>query len=282
MPRSTPFALALVLASVTPAPAQQVQQEATVVRSVRATGQLGVGVQPEFHYKRKLLKFPAILEELQVTDAQQEALKQADEEFTLAAKRLTRQIQQTREQLKQQGDPAAEQAFRLETLNYGKKLTQPTEKPFLKVLDRNQAKRLEQIQIRADGYMAFMRPDVLDRLGLTPDQETAIAALVAEARTQVFAAATIAVTPAHDFTTLPEEARQARFASPDYQAALAQVRTKVTDARTTALRAIREVLTKAQQATFKNMVGEPFDFRKLTAVATPERPALPGSPARAD
>ncbi len=265
MNRRALLALVWMVGSVASSPAQE-SKEGTVVRSLRTTGQLGVGVEPKMYSKRDLLKIPAVLDELKVTDDQREALKGAEKEDLLETKRLYQQIQQAKAQLKQGDDPAAEQAFRRETLNYAKKLTRSVEKPYLKVLDKKQAKRLEEIQIRADGYMAFERPDVLDRLGLTPEQAEAIDARVAASRRSVFAATAIAVSAATDSTTMSEEQKQALLATKDYQAEVEKVQARVIEARSAALREIRKLLTNPQQATFKNMAGEPFDFGKLNPV----------------
>ena len=237
---------------------------------------LGLGVDPELHSKRELLKVPGILDELHATDEQRTRLKAAEVEAEREAKQIYQKIQDEKGRLQRDGEPGADRVFRQQTLDDARRLTRDFERPLLKILNPKQVKRLEQIQIRADGSEAFTVAEVTDRLGLTPDQEAAIAACVKAGH----ASARQAAAPYRQASTassqLPEDQGQARRASEPFLATASRARSSVIAARSTTLRAIRDILTTAQQATFRNLAGPPFDFDQLDPVqrlkaATPGR-----------
>ena len=236
---------------------------------------LGVGVDPKVHTKSELLAIPGVLDELKVSDEQRERLKAALEKARREARRIYEEIQGGKAQLKQQGEEDAERALRLQSLGYVKQLTRDFEKPVLKVLDPKQAKRLEQIQVRADGFMAFDLPDVTGKLGLTPDQEADIAACVKAGRAGFLRAAPPYRRAAAESAKLPEADGKAARGSADFLATAERAQAGVLAARADAMREIRKVLTTAQQATYRNMLGPPFDFARLDPVRALKKAAAP-------
>ena len=278
MRRPTLLAITILLGSTRASLAQE--PEKPPVRGEVRVGQpgdidqlgLGVGVDSVQHSKSALLKIPAILDELKATDEQKDKLKAAEKQVKEGVAKRYQQIQDEKSRLKQQGDPAAEAAFRKQSLAYAGQLTRDFERPLLKVLDRNQLKRLEQIQIRADGYLAFAIADVTDRLGLTPDQETAIAECVAAGRKSARGAAWPYRQASNELARLPEDQKKVRLAGDEFQTSAAKTQSSVLEARSATLREIRKILTNAQQATFRNMVGPPFDFEPLSPIKPTKPP----------
>ncbi len=242
--------------------------KAEVGRPGRGVGNfgLGVGVDPIKYTKAELLKIAGIQEELGLSDQKLSKLKEAQAECKQEEARIYQRYQDETARLKQAGDREAELAYRRATLAHAGKLTREFERPLLKVLDPKQLKRLEQIQIRADGYGAFSIPEVTDRLGLSTDQEAAIAGCLKAGRTQALLAARSYREASTAAAELPADGQPARLNSADFLATATKAQAAVVEARSGTLREIRKVLTNAQQATFRNMVGPPFDFNKLSPI----------------
>ena len=285
MRRTAWHAIALICWMAAPGWAQDVKDGAPPARAEVGVGRpgagidqlgLGVGVDPKGYTKSELLAVPGVLDELQVTDEQRERLKVAAGQAKRDANRIYEKIQGGKAQLKAQGEEDAELAMHRQALGYVKQLTRDFEKPVLKVLDAKQAKRLEQIQVRADGFLAFDLPDVTGKLGLTPDQEAAIAECVKAGRTSTRVAAFPYRQAAAESAGRPEGERKAARESTASLGIAERAQAGVLAARAETLREIRKVLTTAQQATYRNMLGPPFDFARLDPVRQLKQAAAPG------
>ena len=284
MSRTICHAIALVCGMAAPGWAQDSKEGAPAAKAEVGVGRpgagvnqlgLGVGVDSKVYTKSELLAVPGILDELKVTDEQRERLKAAQGQAKREANRIYQKIQAGKAQLKAQGEDDAELAMHRQALGYVKQLTRDFEKPVLKVLDAKQVKRLEQIQVRADGFEAFDLPDVTGKLGLTPDQEAAIAECVRAGRTGARVAAFAYRQAAAEAAGLPEAERKAGLESADSLGRAERAQVGVLAARADTLREIRKVLTTAQQATYRNMLGPPFDFARLDPVRALKKAAPP-------
>ena len=107
------------------------------------------------------------------------------------------------------------------------------DKKLAEILNEDQLKRLHQIRIQAMGSMAFMNEDVAKELGITEEQQGKMREAGQAVR---------------------EEMRDA--AQGGGQEAMAKMMEKL-NAK------MMELLTDKQKATFKEMVGKPFDIAQL-------------------
>lgn len=278
MRRTICHAFALVCGMAAPGWAQDSKEGAPAAKAEVGVGQpgagigdlgIGVGVDPKYYTKSALLAVPGVLDELQATDEQRERLKPALEESRRESRRISGKIRSEMAQLKDQGGEDAARPLRLRSFDYAKRLTRDFEKPVLKVLDAKQVKRLEQIQVRADGYMAFDLPDVTGKLGLTPEQEAALAECIRAGRAGTHRAAF-----AYRQAAAGPDGKAAP-SSPELLATAERAQAGVLAARAETMREIRKVLTNAQQATYRNMLGPPFDFARLDPVRALKKAAPP-------
>ena len=139
-------------------------------------------------------------------------------------------------------------------------LTTESERPILDVLDSHQRSRLEQLQLQADGPAAFMRPEIQDRLRMSPEQADAIRMIYERGRQEMAQSATLppGVTPVPRGLTL--EKRLELLKSKDFGTQVENVRTQVITTRNAIMREIAENLNKKQRATYLKMLGEKLEF----------------------
>lgn len=147
-----------------------------------------------------------------------------------------------------------EAAFRTATPQERRKLMEDMKAYVLKglndVLKPEQFKRFEQIEMQRAGLGLFGIPQIQDRLGLAEDQKAKVSAIVAEAR--------------NANRTVDIEAKDA-----------ASAEKKHTEIKDKATGQIFAVMTPAQQAAWKDMIGPPF----VVPREAPRRP-MPAKKAR--
>jgi Spy/CpxP family protein refolding chaperone len=131
------------------------------------------------------------------------------------------------------------------------------------VLEPRQRTRLSQIQLQADGYAAFARPDLQERLNMDPDQVALVQAIVSQGRSQMWDLAAIPLSPRPEAGLSRAEAYQKAASSKEFQGELEKRRAAVVKVRAAILEQIFKLLTKNQRATYRKLLGEPFDFMKL-------------------
>jgi Spy/CpxP family protein refolding chaperone len=118
-----------------------------------------------------------------------------------------------------------------------KQVNTETEKGLKGVLNADQTKRLKQLELQAKGPAAFTDPDVEKTLALTADQKDKIKTITQDANT--------------------ERGEIFKNAKGDFQAAMTKMQTlqKETLEKTTA------TLNDTQKKTWKDMTGNPFEFK---------------------
>jgi len=120
-------------------------------------------------------------------------------------------------------------------MELGRTINEETYKALADVLKPEQIKRLKQIQLQRQGTFAFMSPDTQMELKLTDDQKDKIKTIGDDARQEMGAL----------FEEQDQAARQKKMAA--FQ--------KETMEKITA------VLTDDQKKTWKEMTGEPFEYK---------------------
>lgn len=109
--------------------------------------------------------------------------------------RRGRELRQLQMRLMKAGDREGLAALEREGMRLVYSLTREGERPLLEILDGHQCARLEQLQLQADGPMAFMRPEIQDRLKMSAEQVNAVKAICELGRKAVTASATLPAVP---------------------------------------------------------------------------------------
>jgi hypothetical protein len=259
----TAIITAFVILTTVFAEAQEQPQKPTA-RTLRNTGQLGVGIEPKLYSKSSLLSIPKIQDVLILTEAQKVDIKNAEAKRQQSLDQFQKERSKVKANLKAQGDQDSEIAYDRMLVENSRRLTRTDEQAVMRVLTKDQLKRLEQIQIRASGYLAFSIPEVQEKLGLLPEQSNEIATLISQGRQVVFRAAAIPVTKDTDFSLMSDEQKDKNFSSQEFQQAAAKTRANVQIARDSVLRNIVKVLDNSQRGAYKVMIGKDFDFGTLS------------------
>ena len=174
-------------------------------------------------------------------------------------------------------------------------LQQDADAAFLKILDAKQKVRVKQIALQSEGPQAFTNPnvDVAAKLDLTEEQITDIREAAnglrqsqRDSMQKLFASVTPPADPNADPNANNNGGRGGRGGFPNLdkldEATRAKFLQQMQDARTKGtsetMAAIAKLLSKAQKATYKKMVGEPFDLTKLQGPGGPWGPGRPGGP----
>jgi len=222
------------------------------------------GVVPRPAVQRALLGMEPVQKELKVTDAQK------NEEKAIW-KRHVQKIQQARRDTK---DIAKFRAARDAIFDETEAAIQANLKP-------EQRERLDQIQIQAQGPLAFARPDLgpntfigpplAERLKLSDDQARRARAIFEAGEKEIAKAASFPI--GLDPKSGPPSAETIRklVESPEFQAAKQKARQAGRDAWAALIRRIEAVLTDAQRETYHKLLGEPFDLSRLHGEGQDER-----------
>ena len=176
--------------------------------------------------------------------------------------RRGRELRQLQMRLMKAGDREGLAALEREGMRLVYSLTREGERPLLEILDGHQRARLEQLQLQADGPMAFMRPEIQDRLKMSAEQVNAVKAICELGRKAVTASATLPAGARPIPRGLTFEKRAEMLKSKDFGEQVEKVRTQVVMARNTTLREIAANLNEKQRATFELMLGTRFEFPK--------------------
>ncbi len=257
----TAFALvALITATMWIIPGRA--QDQTPAVSLLKTGLLGLGAEPGFCSKEPLLQTPSVQKELKLTEEQIARLKKAMLEALPIDERKGRENRRLQMRLTKAGDREGLAALEREGMKLVFSLTREGERPLLEILDSHQRARLEQLQLQADGPMAFIRPEIQDRLKMSPEQVNVVKAICELGRKTVTESAILPAGSKPIPRGLTFEKRAEMLKSEDFGEQIEKVRKQVVRARNTTLREIAASLTEKQRATFEQMLGARFEFPK--------------------
>ncbi|MFO0953082.1 MAG: hypothetical protein U0835_18400 [Isosphaeraceae bacterium] len=242
----------------------EAQRAAQAVRDRLATQRthLGFGVLPSFLRKSVLLYQTSVQKELQITDDQKKRLAAVEgklarkyEQVNSAAKKKLDEYRRARQNEGVPYDPEELKALSEEANAARTAFVEQSESAKLEILDRDQRARLGEIQMQAEGLMAFQRDDVQRRLNLGPEQVAEIAAIMAESRQRMV-----------DVSALPPHfARAAGPEDREREAAVKKSREAALNVRGTSIQATLKLLTRKQREVYTRMLGKPFDLGSLNS-----------------
>lgn len=214
------------------------------------------GVVPRPALQQVLLNLPAVQDELRITDAQQ--------------KERTAIIEQNRQKFMQARREAKDRAKLLATRDA---LDKEFNAALMANLTPEQRERLDQIQLQAQGPLAFassqtqgynfVGPPLSERLKLSEDQARRALAIYREGTEQIQKAASFPI--ALDSKNGPPTMESIRklVESPEFRAARQKASQAGREATSGVIRRIEELLTAEQRESFHKLVGKPFDLSKL-------------------
>ncbi|MFO0908074.1 MAG: hypothetical protein U0794_06905 [Isosphaeraceae bacterium] len=219
-------------------------------------GSLGVGLMWGLCPEHLLLEYEAVRKELKIEPEQIKAIKSIDEKRDQDLEVIEKQSLDAIKAARAEGnnDAVAELAQRWReaqrarideaTSAAGKKMT------------KTQRTRLREIQLQAEGPVAFRRPEIQERLNMDQDQVALVLQIVDQGRAEMNASFR---SHAESIMIDPRDRAKAT-ASKEYQAALAKSREAAVKSRQETMQKIGKVLTRKQRQTFDRLLGEPFDL----------------------
>lgn len=229
---------------------------------------LGPGVQMAFYGKSQLLNYAPVWDELKLTPEQRAQLRKIETQEDERAQQRKEERMKQQYEIRQEPDPQLranlEANARQMQIAMIEKLQQDSEAARLKVLDRRQRARLDQIQIQVDGPMAFRRPENQRRLNLDPTQIEAIDEIVAAGMNETIQ---LAVFP-EALRPVPGASREQRTAlqkTKAYKDQVAKSRESALGVRGLTTQRILRILTRRQREAYQKMRGEPFKASSLRA-----------------
>jgi hypothetical protein len=212
-----------------------------------------------------LLSKPAVQQELQLTKEQKSKLQKVTAVWN----------QQRRERLdtirKSLSEGAADpEAIRTQILA----MREEGETPVAKILARSQRIRLEQIALQQEGLSALTRPEIAQRLNMSPEQQELIREIIVQMRQGMLQQAQGDLSRMLGEPSVngrvDREATQAEALSPELKSQMSVMQKKAGDrirqqaarGRQRASQEIGKILSRKQREAYNRMLGKPFDPTK--------------------
>jgi hypothetical protein len=261
-----------------------------VVLGIGALGLLGVQCAARWQSTPKVQVFdfgvvprPAVARVLLGSEAVQRELKLSDEQKKKQEAIIQRAIQKFQEARRTTKGRA-----NLQALNQA--MMKEIRDEFAATMTPAQSERLDQIQLQAQGPLAFAReenpiafvsPPMAERLKLTPEQARKVREMAEAADHEISEAASFPITldPKEGSPTV--ETAQKVAASPEFQAGKRKAIDAGRAAMAAAVKKIETVLTEAQRDEYHRLVGPPFDLATIEVEGEDPRQADVGLVAQA-
>jgi len=219
-----------------------------------------------------LLSKPAVQEELQLTKEQKSRLQQVTAVWN---QQRQERLETIRDGLS--GGGADPETTRTQILA----IREEGETAVTKILTRSQRIRLEQIALQQEGQWALTRPEIAQRLNMSPEQQGLIQEIMVQMRQGMLQQAqgdlSRLLGESSGNGRVDREATQADTLTPQLKSQMVdmpkkaedRIRLQVAQGRQQASREIGKILTRKQRERFNRMLGKPFD---------PSKPGRGGDP----
>ncbi len=216
---------------------------------------------------------PSVLEALLGYDAVQDEMKMTDDQkkqFKALIARQERELQQKMQQARRANkDRQKAQAAMADVSREARTAIQAVFQP-------EQWERLDQIQLQAQGSLAFARPEngpwaamaytgppLAERLKLADDQLKRIRTIAQQANQEIQKAASFPIVMEAKTKPPSKEEIYKLLDSPEFKAAKQKARQAGKDAAAAVIGRIEVVLTEPQREAYHKIIGAPFDFSRL-------------------
>ncbi len=214
-------------------------------------GQLGIGG-PGEGIKLALLRLPAVQKELELTAKQKAEIARLGEE-TKAAKKEVDSASKAQEKPKGQAIPKGlPDPVREARDSALAALESRTETSLRKLLDSKQRARLVEISLQVEGPQAFLRPELIDSLGIDEVQLDQIQAILGSVR-QLQDQAKAAQKRSAELGTIALEKVTKEQQKVQFRGLALKIGKN-------AMSEIGRVLSKGQKAKYTKLLGEPFNL----------------------
>ena len=212
-----------------------------------------------------LLRTPEVQKELKLKEEQLQKISRIGEQAKQAKKQVESATKDKAKGKTKADDPVAKAQERLAreaTDGMLSQVRQGIDEQINSVLDSRQRSRLTQIVLRVQGPSAFRTPELIDALGLGPDQVEAIGEILDGAKGEQ-----------DQHKERQKQASELAKASGDFELEKVQKDQEKAQSRAYAYKLnkrvmpqIGQVLTKHQRSLYNRMLGGSFDLTKLTGL----------------
>jgi hypothetical protein len=222
-----------------------------------------------------LLQFNSVQDEIEMSPNQRARRKVISDKFYRDRDRRSQEFQDRLRELGEDADPQVLAALRQEFAATWWDVADEMEAAAVKVLDRRQHARLEEIRLQIEGPNAFLRADFQKQLNVSLDQIELFTPLIRQWRLDIRQSLQ---NSSSEISKLlgPQIPGKGRRLDPAKKEAFKNVnenfRREADGIRQSIERTIAKALTKKQLENYKKMLGELFDFMRLTLV--PESPVV--------
>jgi hypothetical protein len=203
-----------------------------------------------------LITWKAIQDELGLTEDQRDRIQFLHEEFTSKRLDLAKGQARREDRLSPSALMARIAAIRTEH-----------EAALARALSPRQRTRLEQVALQIEGPLAVSRPEIADRINLSPEQLELVQEVVAQMKTAQDRQWADRIDNAEAPSRVPSRtdargaaSKSADTARPDPIDLAHEEQISTQD---TAVREVAKILTRRQRAAFNRLLGKPFDLTRL-------------------
>jgi hypothetical protein len=214
------------------------------------------GVMPRPALRQVLVQMPAVQEELKMTEGQKK-------EVEAAVNGQAEKMQKARREL----------ADRQKFLAARETIFKETRAAIREALEPRQRDRLDQIQLQAQGPLAFNGSrspvmalegsDLAERLKLTDDQVKRVRAIAEEGGEEIEKAAAFPIVLGPEAGKPSLESIRKWVEGAEFKAAKRKAREAARKAWDSVMQRIEQVLTEPQRTAYREMLGTPFDLSKI-------------------
>ena len=223
-----------------------------------------------------LVSNKAVQDELKLTDKQKDQIKKA----SAASDQMTQELmakmpnrrggrgnQNQEPQVDEEGNPIPPPT-REEIQEAFQNVRGEAEGALAKILKKEQRTRLSEIDLQRAGTSAFMRPEVVERLGIDEEQQAQMQEVLGDSRQMTMELwrgmrENMPQPPLDAQGKVDREAMKAQMETPEAKKAMETMRKSTDKIQSDTMTAMLKVLYKPQKATFNKMLGKPFDLSKL-------------------
>jgi hypothetical protein len=198
-----------------------------------------------------------ITKELELTNEQMKRIADSVIELRSA---MARRVEETEARVRELGPTPDRQLVKIIRKASAERhvaLREQAEKECLGVLKPQQRARLREIQLQAEGPLAFTRPELVAALKMSPEQAELVRRAVEEGREQIVSSSVVSVYSSADKRPSAAASQTANVA--ERRAAVKET----TEARLETKNAVFELLNKWQRDRYKRMLGKSFDLGSL-------------------
>jgi hypothetical protein len=242
---------------------------------------LGTGVVPNPQSVSYLLSHVAVAREIGLTADQKKRIESAEEEMTRKCERLSRRLEEMRRKQVDAGAGAEELSASTDSIiQEHHRLIADLEAAKVRMLEPAQRRRMEQVRLQVEGPAAFRRPEVQERLNLSPDQVVEIQGIIDSGTRESILRSALPPESMEPWLSPRHGAADDAGPGKSFTSEVGKARDAALKVREATMREIGRVLTRRQRDRFQKMLGKPFALSAVRSRSGPDErekttPSLP-------